>query len=161
MKLQLKNLILALKKLKSYKPKLPEGSAEYLAYIPEEWQESVYNAIVDENCNMTIKLKIAKEIYEAYKDNMTTADLDNYLFNKVPFYYEDEDNEESEESGDEAEYGRYAIYGAIILAVLALGTAAFILIRRFLRKRAQNRRDMQESPPSSFLNSEVSTVMVG
>ena len=53
---------------------------------------------------------------------------------------EDEDNEESEESGDEAEYGRYAIYGAIILAVLALGTAAFILIRRFLRKRAQNRR---------------------
>ena len=103
-----KNLIYPLKTLldaefeekkqdSSYKPKLPEGSAEYLAYIPEEWQESVYNAIVDENCNMTIKLKIAKEIYEAYKDNMTIADLDNYLFNKVPFYYEDEDNEDKKE----------------------------------------------------------------
>lgn len=82
----------------SYKCKLPEGSAEYIAYLPSEWQESIYNAISDEEHNMTVKLAIAKEIYSSYKEGMTLADLDNFLFNGIPFHYEDDASEQKKTS---------------------------------------------------------------
>ena len=53
---------------------------------------------------------------------------------------QDEENNEAEDSEDKTEYGRYALFGLIILAAVSAGIAAFILIRRFIRKRAQNRK---------------------
>lgn len=81
------------RKNSSYKCKLPEGSAEYIAYLPSEWQDSINNAIIDEEYNMVIKLNIAKEIYASYKEGMSLADLDNFLFNGIPFHYEEDTNE--------------------------------------------------------------------
>lgn len=53
---------------------------------------------------------------------------------------DDEEEEDAEAAEEEKEYGKYALFGLIILAVLTLGIAAFLLIRRFIKKRAQNRK---------------------
>jgi len=58
---------------------------------------------------------------------------------------EDEEDMESEEEEPETETGKYAIIGFIILAVAALGAAAFLLIRRLRRRRAKNREGIDSS----------------
>lgn len=68
---------------------------------------------------------------------------------------EDEEDMESEEEEPDPEVGKYAIIGFIILAVAVIGAAAFLLIRRLLRKRAKNRagidsKDAREAVTAMF-----------
>jgi hypothetical protein len=61
-------------------------------------------------------------------------------------YDELEDEEEEEEyEEDEPEIVTYAVIGFIILAVAALGAAAYLLYRRISKKRAENRKGI-DSP---------------
>ena len=58
-----------------------------------------------------------------------------------------EEEEDEYEDEEEADYATYAVLGGILLAVAALGAAAYLILRRISKKRAQNRRGINSSDP--------------
>ena len=87
--------------------------------------------------------RINENLRDRFALNSALLDTTESYYDETQVLKEDmqnEQNNESENNGGETEYGRYALFGLIGLAVVALGAAVFILVRRFLKKRAQNRK---------------------
>ena len=99
--------------------------------------------LVDPGESYTVS-RINENLRDRFALHSALLETDESLYDETEEdFEEDMEDEEDPETGDSeetSEYGKYALYGLIILAVAALGITAFLLIRRFIKKRAQNRR---------------------
>ncbi len=98
--------------------------------------------LVDPGESYTVS-RINENLRDRFALHSALLDTAESYYDEAENFEEDmsnKENKESEDSEDRSEYGKYALFGLIILAVVTLGITAFLLIRRFIKKRAQNRK---------------------
>lgn len=99
--------------------------------------------LVDPGENYAVS-RIDENLRDRFALSSALLETDTSTYEEEEEDYEDseDDWENEDEESEESDYGTYAVYGFLILLAAALGAAAYMLYRRFSRKRAENRRGL-------------------